>query len=77
MGDSNEVFRKTIGLEIGIVCCVTKNQELDVVERSATSETVEQPTRIFGVRVATDVGAPATRDSFFPTNGNDKRTLKV
>jgi hypothetical protein len=35
-----------------------KHQELEVVDRSATSETVEEPTRIVGVREAGDMGAP-------------------
>jgi hypothetical protein len=34
-----------------------KSQELDVVERSTTSETVEEPIIILGVRKAGDVGA--------------------
>jgi hypothetical protein len=81
MGNSNEVLGKTIGLEFGtrtagIVCRVTKNQELDVMERSATSETVEEPIPIVGIREAGDVGAPVILDSFAPTNGNDKRTVK-
>jgi hypothetical protein len=53
-----------------------KNQELDIVEKSATSKKVEEPTCIVGIREAGDVGAPATLDSFAPTNGNNKRTVK-
>jgi hypothetical protein len=53
-----------------------KNQELGIVERSTTSQKVEEPTRIVGIREAGDIGATATLDSFSPTNGNDKRTVK-
>jgi hypothetical protein len=56
-----------------IFCRVTQNQELDVAERSTTSETVEEPTCIVGVREARDVGALATLDSFAPTTGTTKR----
>jgi hypothetical protein len=78
MGNSNEVYGKTIGLEFrkqSAGSSVTKNQELDVVERLATSETVEEFTHIVGVREAGDVEAPATLDSFATTNGNDKSTV--
>jgi hypothetical protein len=46
------------------------------VERTATSETVEEPVLIVGVWEAGNVGARATLDSFAPTNGNEKRTVK-
>jgi hypothetical protein len=49
-----------------IFCSVRKNQGLDLVERLTTFETVEEPTRIVGVREAIDVGALATLDSFVP-----------
>jgi hypothetical protein len=39
---------------------------MDLVERSATSETAEEPTRIVGIRESVDMGAPATLDSFNP-----------
>jgi hypothetical protein len=55
-----------------IVFCVTKHQELDVLEKTATSETVEEPTDIVGVREAGDAGAPATLDSFTPQMGTTK-----
>jgi hypothetical protein len=47
-----------------IICCVTKNKELDILEKSATSKKVEEPTHIVFVREAGDVGAPVTLDSF-------------
>jgi hypothetical protein len=44
-----------------------KYKKLDVVERSTNSKTVEEPTRIAGVREAGDVATPATLDSYTPT----------
>jgi hypothetical protein len=43
-----------------------ESQEPDVVEMSATSEMVEVPTGILGIKGARDVGALATWDSFAP-----------
>jgi hypothetical protein len=40
---------------------VTESEELDIVEGSAPSETVEESTRMFSIRTG-DVGAPATWD---------------
>jgi hypothetical protein len=45
---------------------VTKDQELDIVQRSAPSKTEEEPTSRGGVRGARNVGEPATWDSFVP-----------
>jgi hypothetical protein len=61
MGNSNEVFGETIGLEFAKssrdVQRVAKNQEFDLVEGSAPSETEKEI--VHGVR-AGFVGAPAT-----------------
>jgi hypothetical protein len=59
-----------------IYCWATKNQGLDLVEGSTTSETVEEPTHIVGVREAGDVGAPATQDNFATTMGTTKGQRK-
>jgi hypothetical protein len=50
-----------------ILCQVTKNQGLGIVEGSDPSKTVEELTRIFSIRKARNVGARATWDSFSPT----------
>jgi hypothetical protein len=47
------------------------------VEKSATSEAVEVPTRIVVVSEAGDVGAQVTMDSFAATHGTEKSTVKV
>jgi hypothetical protein len=46
------------------------------VERLDTSETVEEPTRIVGVREARDVGAPAMLYSFAPPPQKKKKKKK-
>jgi hypothetical protein len=50
-----------------IFCWVADKQELDTVEGSTTSEVVEEPTCVFGIRSTGNVGALATVDSFAPT----------
>jgi hypothetical protein len=47
-----------------ILCRVTKDQGLDIVEGSAPSETERETAHGVGAR---NVGALATRDSFAPT----------
>jgi hypothetical protein len=54
-----------------------KNHRLGIVEGSAPSEMVEEPTRIFSLRGARDMGALATWDSFALAIGKEKKTLKV
>jgi hypothetical protein len=51
---------------------VTYNQERDIVEGSPPYETVEEPTRIVGVRETRDVGAPATPDNFAHAVGTER-----
>jgi hypothetical protein len=43
-----------------------KHQKLDIVERTAISKMVEEPTRIVGVREARYVGTSPNRDRFAP-----------
>jgi hypothetical protein len=47
-----------------------KKEGLDTVEGSAPSKMAEEPTCSFSVRVAGNVGALATRDSFTLSVGN-------
>jgi hypothetical protein len=55
-----------------IFCRFAENQELDIVEGPATSETEEGPIRVFSVRRAGNVGDPTTRDSFALPVGKKK-----
>jgi hypothetical protein len=54
-----------------IFCFVVNKQELDTMEGSSTSKTVEEPTRLFGIRGSDNVGALATLDSFVTTVGTE------
>jgi hypothetical protein len=52
-----------------------KNPGLDIVEGSASSETEEEPTHSYSIRRAGNVRALATRDSFAPTDGKNKKNF--
>jgi hypothetical protein len=75
MGNGNKIFRKTIGLEI-MKRAVRISSELQKIRDwtlwRGPPKTEEEPTHIFSVRRAGNVGAPANLNSSAPNIGKEK-----